>query len=141
MALCAASFSTSKSTPESSTNTTTTTPVYIHPLSQIVLEHLQNHHADWAQQQGLDQSLQLHSDGTFTLTFPNQQGKLWTSYDVATKKHWLSIEYQKQGQPIAQTGQYMLQDNTKPAWQDDSSKTSLPEKITAAVDTMIDKLQ
>lgn len=61
---------------------------------------------------------------------------LWcrTSYDKDEKKHWLQV----QKGPLE--GRYMLQDNAKPAWQDDSSKTSLPEKIVHAVDSMIDRI-
>lgn len=96
-----------------------------------MLTHLQSVRSDWTREQGLDTSLQLHQDGTFQLTFPNQGGRLWTLYE--DRKHWLIVQ---KGDIV---GRYMLQDNTKPAWQDDSSKTSLPEKITRAVDDMIEK--
>ena len=43
---------------------------YIHPLSQIVLEHLQSHHSLWVTRMGLDTGLQLNKDGTFALRFP-----------------------------------------------------------------------
>jgi len=43
---------------------------YIHPLSQIVLEHLQSHHSRWVTEMGLDTGLKLNKDGTFVLCFP-----------------------------------------------------------------------
>lgn len=43
---------------------------YIHPLSQIVLEHLQSSHSHWVQRMGLDTGLKLNKDGTFVLHFP-----------------------------------------------------------------------
>jgi len=44
---------------------------YIHPLSQIVLEHLQSSHSNWVQRVGLDTGLKLNKDGTFILHFPS----------------------------------------------------------------------
>ena len=41
--------------------------VYVHPLSQIVLEYLQDTHHDWVLSKGLDRSLTLHRDGSFEL--------------------------------------------------------------------------
>mmetsp|Transcript_2866 Transcript_2866/g.7866 ORF Transcript_2866/g.7866 Transcript_2866/m.7866 type:complete len:354 (+) Transcript_2866:193-1254(+) len=41
--------------------------VYVHPLSQIVLEYLQDSHHGWIVANGLDQSLILHRDGSFEL--------------------------------------------------------------------------
>lgn len=46
---------------------------YIHPLSQIVLEHLQSSHADWVQRMGLDKGLELKKDGTFVLRFDSHE--------------------------------------------------------------------
>ena len=34
--------------------------VYTHPLSQVVLEHLQNAHGDWLRHKGLDQGLTIN---------------------------------------------------------------------------------
>lgn len=42
---------------------------YIHPLSQIVLEHLQTVHSDWVHRNGLETGLELNKDGTFVLRF------------------------------------------------------------------------
>ena len=108
---------------------------YVHPLSQIVLEHLQASPsaAAFVTQSGLDQSLSIHDDGTFTLQFPNDGGKIWTSFDPEEKKHWLTVH---KGELV---GRYMLQDNKKPAWHSD--RRSVPEKVHDAVDEMIKKLQ
>mmetsp|Transcript_26794 Transcript_26794/g.73730 ORF Transcript_26794/g.73730 Transcript_26794/m.73730 type:complete len:333 (-) Transcript_26794:262-1260(-) len=39
--------------------------VYVHPLSQVVLEYLQDYHHSWVVSKGLDRSLTLHRDGSF----------------------------------------------------------------------------
>lgn len=108
---------------------------YVHPLSQIVLEHLQTSPsaAAFVTKSGLDQSLSIHKDGTFALHFPNDGGKIWTSFDPEEKKHWLTVT---KGDLV---GRYMLQDNKKPAWHSD--RRSVPEKVQDAVDEMIKKLE
>lgn len=55
-----------------------------------------------------------------------------TTYDPVEKKHWLAV---KVG-PLS--GQYLLQDNMKPAWH--TSKESTPKKIQLAVDEMIQSI-
>ena len=98
------------------------------------------------QQTGLDQRLELHADGTFSLQHKddktsnddnddNNHCRIWTFYDKDERKHYLQV------QKGTLVGRYLLQDNQKPAWQDDSSKTSLPEKIAHAVDDMVLKIQ
>lgn len=47
---------------------------YIHPLSQIVLEHLQSHHSEWLNRMGLERGLEVKKDGTFVLRFPRDGG-------------------------------------------------------------------
>ena len=60
---------------------------YIHPLSQIVLEHLQSHHSHWVNRMGLDAGLKLNKDGTFTLRFPpNPDAGGVEATDVETAK-------------------------------------------------------
>lgn len=54
-----------------------------------------------------------------------------TSYDEKEKKHWLTVH---RGNLV---GRFMLQDNLKAAWNDNKST---PEKIAAAVDSMITKI-
>lgn len=39
--------------------------VYVHPLSQIVLEYLQDCRHEWITEKGFDRSLTLHRDGSF----------------------------------------------------------------------------
>lgn len=49
-------------------------PVYIHHVSKIALQHLQDSRYEWLQQQGLDKGLRIKSDGTFVLEFPARKG-------------------------------------------------------------------
>mmetsp|Transcript_21731 Transcript_21731/g.31096 ORF Transcript_21731/g.31096 Transcript_21731/m.31096 type:complete len:189 (-) Transcript_21731:200-766(-) len=128
----------------SSPSSSFTKTEYIHPLSQIVLEHLQNHHSEWVQNKGLDQGLELKKDGTFILRFPqaantdddsvnSSRGSIWTMYEAEESKHYLCI---RNGNLV---GRYMLQDNKKPAWHTD--KRSTPERVQDAVDEMILKME
>jgi hypothetical protein len=118
--------------------TTTTTPQkseYVHPLSQLVLEHLQTSRSDWIQRTGLDKGLVLQKDGTFLLKFPSyeiDQSRIWTWFDNEEKKHWLTVH---KGELV---GRFLLQDNMKPAWNDSKST---PEKVQNAVDAMIDRIE
>ena len=72
-------------------------PIYVHHVSRIVLEHLQNNQYDWLMKYGLDRNLSLRANGTFVLKFPppheghENGGRIWTSYDSHKKQHWLSI--------------------------------------------------
>ena len=110
---------------------------YVHPLSQIVLEHLQasyGHHGE----NGLMSNPQLEfaTNGTFVLTLSGdgkERIRIWTHYDAEGRKHYLHV---KKGNL---TGEYLLQDNQKPAWQDDAG--SLHDKIARAVDDMMAKIQ
>jgi len=119
---------------------------YIHPLSQIVLEHMQTTHSNWLQNSRLSTGLRINKDGTFVLRFPSTNesvitndddsaphDSIWTMYEPEEKKHYLCVS--KGGL----VGRYMLQDNQKPAWHSD--KRSTPERVQDAVDQMIDKLQ
>jgi len=118
---------------------------YIHPLSQIVLEHMQTNHSNWLQYSRLSTGLRINKDGTFVLRFPSTNesdidsddsaphDSIWTMYEPEEKKHYLCVS--KGGL----VGRYMLQDNQKPAWHSD--KRSTPERVQDAVDQMIDKLQ
>merc|ERR1740130_2411042 len=135
---------------------------YVHPLSQIVLTHLQQSQSDFLQQYGLvENSLTFHKDGTFTLAFPssntsttpntttinsnnnttdtqqqesnNNKNKnmIWTWYETAEKKHWLSIERNEV------VGSYLMQDNMKSARQNGNTH----EKIIDATNTMVQKVR
>lgn len=50
---------------------------YVHPLSQIVLEHLQGTQRDWVTRNGLDRGLTIQRDGTFELRFPSSDARIW----------------------------------------------------------------
>jgi hypothetical protein len=108
---------------------------YVHPLSQIVLEHLESTQSKFVTAHGLDRGLRLQRDGTFEIRFPSYEidrARIWTSFDKEEKKHWLNCH---KGDLV---GRYMLQDNKKPAWHSDSKST--PEKICDAVDAMIERI-
>ena len=47
--------------------------VYVHPLSQVVLEYLQDCRYEWIIEKGLDRSLTLHRDGSFEVKFVVQR--------------------------------------------------------------------
>ena len=117
--------------------------VYVHPLSQIILEHLQDEQSDWILQKGLERSLNIHRDGSFELHFSSPSSsssdndekgdRIWTSYDEQEKKHWLSVQrgslYER----------FLLQDNLLSAWND--NRKSLPERVQMAVDEMIHAIE
>ena len=56
-------------------------PVYVHPVSKVVLQHLQDVRYGWLCEQGLNGGLQIKSNGTFLLKYPGRkgsdQGKIW----------------------------------------------------------------
>jgi hypothetical protein len=103
---------------------------YIHPLSQLVLEHLQKSRSEWIEAMHLDKGLKLNEDGTFVLE-NSHDIKIWTYFDAEEKKHFLGC---RKGELV---GKVILQDNLKPAWND---AQSTPEKIQEAVEGMIDKM-
>ena len=107
--------------------------VYVHPLSQIVLECLQSNYSEWLVRRQLhSNSLSLHRDGTFEIK--SSDSRIWTSFDDYDKKHWLSV---KRGDL---SGQYLLQDNLRSAW-NGNRKGSLPERIESAVQEMIEEIE
>jgi hypothetical protein len=107
--------------------------VYVHPLSQIVLEYFQGERSDWIIERGLDRSLKVHRDGSFEIKFeprsPESNSRVWTSYDDIEKKHWLVVHKGELHQ------RYLLQDNLLPAWH--GNRKSLPERIHVSVEEMI----
>ncbi|GMH68399.1 hypothetical protein TrLO_g15095 [Triparma laevis f. longispina] len=111
-----------------STSTLPSRP-YVHPLSQIVLNRLQNNHSSFLRSVNLDSTLKLRSDGTFTLSKPSEDTYINTIWDSEERKHFLNV---KVGERV---GRYCLQDNTKPAWH--GSKLSPAERIESAVDEMV----
>jgi hypothetical protein len=56
-------------------------PVYVHNVSRMVLEHLQENQSGWIMEKGLDRRLNINPNGTFTMSFPAQKGvdsgKIW----------------------------------------------------------------
>ena len=48
--------------------------VYVHHVTKVVLQHLQETKSDWLVQQGLDTGLRLNSNGTAVLRFPPRKG-------------------------------------------------------------------
>ena len=112
--------------------------VYVHPLSQIVLECLQSNYSEWLIRRNLhSNTLSFHRDGTFEIKFPttsigSQSDRLWTSFDDTDKKHWLTV---KRGHLL---GRYLLQDNLMPAW---NRGRSLPERIETAVNEMVEEIE
>lgn len=49
--------------------------MYVHPLSQIILEYFQSHKHDWILLHGLEDSLTIHRDGSFELKFKHYDTK------------------------------------------------------------------
>lgn len=72
--------------------------VYVHPLSQIVLEYLQDTHHEWVVAKGLDQSLTLQRDGSFELKHVSQSN---SSMSTAASTPHLSSSPLKKEQPKA----------------------------------------
>ena len=71
-----ASFSTQggSSSVEAEQSSPLVNSVYVHHLTKVVLQHLQETKADWLVQQGLDRGLRLNSNGTAVLQFPPKRG-------------------------------------------------------------------
>ncbi|GAX21491.1 hypothetical protein FisN_10Hh071 [Fistulifera solaris] len=104
-------------------------PVYIHPLSQIVLLYFQNECHSWICAHKFDRSLTLHRDGTFVLRngTADDAPRIWTYYDPMDKKHWLSYNNKDDIQH-----RFLLQDNLMPAWHGNRRK-SLAERVQESV--------
>jgi hypothetical protein len=49
-------------------------PVFIHDVSKIALDHLQEKLSDWVTEKGLDDGLHINPNGTFTMNFPARKG-------------------------------------------------------------------
>mmetsp|Transcript_15540 Transcript_15540/g.26338 ORF Transcript_15540/g.26338 Transcript_15540/m.26338 type:complete len:170 (-) Transcript_15540:125-634(-) len=110
-------------------------PVYVHHLSKVVLEHLQNNRNDWVVGQGLESGLRLNPDGTFVLHFPTGSsgvdgGRIWTSYDGGTKQHWLSVY---RGKVV---GRFMIKDSSLL----NNNDAEVNDRVRECVDQMIVKL-
>jgi hypothetical protein len=84
-------------------------PVYVHHVSRVALQHLQDRQHEWLTGRGLDRGLVVRPDGTFLMNYPttptpggrghgNQPvthppppGRIWTSYDARGGEHWLNV--------------------------------------------------
>lgn len=104
-------------------------PVYVHPLSQIVLLYFQSECHPWICANNFDRSLTLHRDGTFVLRSGSSDDspRIWTYYDPMDKKHWLSYNNKHDIQH-----RFLLQDNLMPAWHGNRRK-SLAERVQHSV--------
>ena len=136
-------------------------PVYVHHVSKIVLEHLQESRADWLLENGLDRGLYINPNGTFAMHFPpasatgagtsaaasavaaaqqmkktgnvlHHSGRIWTSYDTVRKQHWLSVYHQKLAVRFLLKDHGKCMNTTKVH---DATKSE--RRIKAAVDQMI----
>jgi hypothetical protein len=141
---------------------TATESVYIHPLSQIVLQNLQSEEChEWIMRAGLDRNLTVHKDGTFSLESltTDTTARIWTEYCPDEKKHWLiysrstggdrsissADDYMNQAEAATRTTtgvgeatttvqhKYLLQDNLRTAWQKGTKNTSAPDRIQGFV--------
>ena len=124
----------------SGSKTTALEPVYVHPLSQIVLLYLQEQCHEWIIDQRLD-GLQIQRDGTFVLEFPAPNdaatARIWTFYDSTDKKHWLAFSATNQQQRQANLRhRFLLQDNLMPAW-NGNTRQSLPDRVEKAVSELM----
>jgi hypothetical protein len=114
-------------------------PVYVHPLSQIVLRHFQTSCHPWIVSKNLE-TLKIHRDGTFELCRPavandNDEDdppalRIWTYYDNDDRKHWLSVSVNHVQH------RFLLQDNLLSAWRG-YKRNSLPERIQESVQDLI----
>lgn len=114
--------------------------VYVHPLSQIVLQHFQEKFHPFLTITGLDRGLSINEDGTLLIRFPcsteekaEENNRIWTTYEPEERKHWLSV---KKGDIVER---FMLQDDMRPAWH--SSASSTPAKVQNAVDELVATLE
>jgi hypothetical protein len=69
-----AKATTTTTAPEPRTQTPPVHAVYVHHLTKLVLQHLQETKAEWLQASGLDRGLRINANGTAVLQFPPQQG-------------------------------------------------------------------
>jgi hypothetical protein len=137
--------------------------VYIHPLSQIVLQNLQSEEChEWMTRAGFDSNLTVHKDGTFSLessttSSSSARARIWTEYCPDEKKHWLiytsitggyqsrtADDYMDQAAEVATAltaeartttvqHKYLLQDNLRTAWQKGTKNSSAPDRINEFV--------
>lgn len=112
--------------------------VYVHPLSQIVLRHLQTSSHEWILSRKLDRNLVVHRDGTFVLTQPSGEAssslRIWTYYDGDDRKHWLSVSVNQVQH------RFLLQDNMLSAWRG-FKRNSLVDRVQESVQDLMDAVE
>ena len=114
--------------------------VYIHPLSQIVLRHLQTSRHDWIVSRKLDRNLVVHRDGTFVLSSQQPSGeassllRIWTYYDGEDRKHWLAVSVNQVQH------RFLLQDNMLSVWRG-VKRNSLVERVQESVEDLMDAVE
>jgi hypothetical protein len=104
---------TTKSKVKDSTITSSFTSVYVHPLSQIVLQCLQTNCHDWVQSKNLHQNLIVHRDGTFILEsciHNNQTTKNPTCRPMID--HTISKVTEPKQQQLTSTGSFLSSHHT-----------------------------
>jgi len=110
--------------------------VYVHPLSQVVLEYLQVSHHQWVVAKGLDQSLTLRRDGSFELRHTSQSH---ASMSTSTPKHPYSSMNHKKDQRKSDSGPIIsISSSATAAIQDEKKnkrKPASPMKDTSNNDT------
>jgi len=128
-------------------------PVDIHPLSQMVLQYLQDCKSDWLIEKGLDRGLSINSDGTIKISFPplseNSEGdklydnenvdggRIWTSYDHIKKQHFISVHRHN-----VLLGRFMLRHINCNGYTTslDCDESSPKEQVHVAVEQLIERV-
>lgn len=144
-------FTTSKTTESSSSKrtsgpTTKASPhrrakvgfstTYVHPLSQLVLQHLQRYYHPWITSNALHH-LVLHADGTFALGNTKNGILVRTYFDTNDLGHWLGVTLVVGNHP--QMTRYLLQDNTgrSQRYPLRKARASAPERVKESVRQMV----
>lgn len=64
-------------------------PVYVHHVSKIALQHLQEKRSDWLIGSGLNRGLHISPNGTFIMSFPAKKGfdsgRIWCVFSQDSK--------------------------------------------------------
>lgn len=138
-------FSTSKQSPSKRTakSPSPSSPrigfatTYVHPLSQLVLQHLQHYYHSWITANDLDH-LVVHPDGTFVL---GHEGlRVWTYFDKTELEHWLGVLVVKSGAAAEQTG-YLLQTNHPGRRHRFKAASSTPDRVKESVQQLVKSVE
>ena len=111
--------------------------VYVHPLSQLVLNYFQSHCHDWIRRKKLDHRLFLHRDGTFLMESNHNHYqsvlRIWTYYDTEERKHWLAMSIHQV------MHRFLLQDNTMKVWKG-YKHDSIEERVHESICDLMDSI-